>query len=158
MGIRDRIKRRLPIIGAGSGAGGSMPSSSDAAEAPPRAAPAWTPPPEPKSPRGDQPVQEYLQEVTQKNAIVLFMKGSPSNPQCGFSARAASILQSYGQPFEHVDVFLDPDVRQGIKDFSEWPTLPQIYVGGEFMGGSDIVQQMHDNGELKQAIDEATSD
>ena len=157
MGIRDRIKRRLPIIGAGGGSpapSSPAPTPSSGADRP---APAWTPPPEPESPRGDRPVQEYLAEFTSNNKIVLFMKGSPSNPQCGFSARAASILQSYGHSFAHFDVFIDPEVRHGVKEFSDWPTLPQVYVGGEFLGGSDILQQMHDNGELKEAIDEAVS-
>jgi monothiol glutaredoxin len=103
-------------------------------------------------------VQEYLADLTSNNKIVLFMKGSPSNPQCGFSARASAILQSYGHSFEHFDVFVDPEVRQGVKEFSDWPTLPQVYVGGEFLGGSDIVQQMHDNGELREAIDAAMSE
>ena len=82
------------------------------------------------------------------------MKGSPSNPQCGFSARAVSILQSYEKKMVHFDVFIDPEVRQGVKDFSEWPTLPQVYVKGEFLGGSDILQQMHDSGELTQMFEE----
>jgi monothiol glutaredoxin len=155
MGIRDRIKRRLPIIGAG-GSTGSQSNPTPSTPSPvARPAPAWSPPPEPESPRGDRPVQEYLSDLTSSNKIVLFMKGNPSNPQCGFSGRAVSILQSYGHPVEHFDVFLDPEVRQGVKDFSDWPTIPQVYVDGEFLGGSDILQQMHENGELREAIDEA---
>ena len=83
------------------------------------------------------------------------MKGSPTNPQCGFSARAASILSSYDHSFAHFDVFTDGDVRQGVKDFSEWPTLPQVFVKGEFVGGSDILQQMHDSGELAEMLAES---
>ena len=155
MGIRDRIKRRLPIIGAGGNASAPMDSQPAATAPPSRPTPTWSPPPEPESPRGDRPVDEYLKEVIAENKIVLFMKGNPGNPQCGFSARAASILTSYGHDLTHVDVFLDPEVRQGVKDFSDWPTLPQVYVGGEFLGGSDILQQMHENGELKEAIESA---
>ena len=81
------------------------------------------------------------------------MKGSPSNPMCGFSATASSILSSYQVPYEHFDVFSDQDVRDGVKMFSSWPTLPQIYIGGEFMGGCDIITQMHNSGELKQEIE-----
>ena len=79
------------------------------------------------------------------------MKGSPEMPLCGFSANAAGILSSYGE-FSHFDVISDPDVRQGIKDYSTWPTLPQIYVQGEFVGGSDILAQLHNSGELATLI------
>ena len=85
------------------------------------------------------------------------MKGDPGEPQCGFSANAAGILASYGKPNHHVDVLLDPEVRQGIKEFSDWPTIPQIYVGGEFVGGSDILAQMHSAGDLKAQIEAAFS-
>ena len=77
---------------------------------------------------------------------------------CGFSANAAGILQSYGGSFFHVDVIADPEVRQGIKDYSNWPTLPQIYVGGEFLGGSDILMQMHQAGELAELIEQAKTE
>jgi monothiol glutaredoxin len=154
MGIRDKIKRRLPIIG-----GQRTPPPSAAAPRPrPPAAnfkPEWE---EPVSPRGDKPVAEFLKEFTTENKIVLFMKGSPSAPKCGFSASAAGILTSYGKPLAHFDVFLDPGVRSGIKEFSQWPTLPQVYVGGEFLGGSDILSQMHQSGELRQEIDQAFTD
>ena len=113
---------------------------------------------EPKSARGDQDVQTFLTELVGQNKIVLFMKGSPSSPKCGFSANAAGILSSYGIDFAHFDVISDYDVREGVKDFSSWPTLPQIYIGGEFIGGSDILTQMHDSGELKQAIEELPTD
>ena len=77
---------------------------------------------------------------------------------CGFSANAAGILQSYGGDLFHVDVIADPDVRQGVKEYSNWPTLPQIYVGGEFLGGSDILMQMHQAGELGEIIEKARSE
>jgi len=111
---------------------------------------------EPKSARGDQSVEEFLQELVASNNVVLFMKGSPVQPLCGFSANAAGILGGYGE-FTHFDVISDPDVRQGIKDFSVWPTLPQIYIGGEFVGGSDILRQMHEAGDLGKLINPETS-
>ncbi len=154
MGLRDKIKRRLPIIG-----GRSVPPPSAAAPRPrPPAAdftPEWE---EPASPRGEQPVAEFLKEFTTTNKIAIFMKGSPDAPKCGFSANAAGILATYGKPMAHFDVFLDPEVRSGIKEFSQWPTLPQIYVGGEFLGGSDILAQMHQSGELREEIERAFSE
>ena len=78
-------------------------------------------------------------------------------PQCGFSANAVAILSGYGQAIKHVDVISDPAVRQGVKEFSNWPTIPQIYVGGEFLGGSDILAQMHQSGELGEVISAAVS-
>ena len=100
---------------------------------------------------------EYIDEVVKNNTVVLFMKGSPAQPQCGFSATAAGILQGYGVDIHHVDILRDPEVRQGIKEYSNWPTLPQVYVGGEFLGGSDILRQMHEQGELKEAIEGASA-
>ena len=96
-----------------------------------------------------------MDDLVQNNKVVLFMKGSPSSPKCGFSANAAGILGSYGKPIAHCDVLSDPEIRQEIKDYSQWPTIPQIYVAGEFLGGSDIVRQMHESGELKECIDAA---
>lgn len=87
--------------------------------------------------------------------IVLYMKGVPQQPMCGFSARAAAILASYGKPFHTVDILQDQAKRQGIKEFSNWPTIPQVYVGGEFLGGSDILMKMHEKGELAEVIEEA---
>ena len=83
---------------------------------------------------------------------------SHHSPMCGFSANAAGILQSYGGEFFHVDVIADPEVRQGVKEYSNWPTLPQVYVGGEFLGGSDILMQMHQAGELSEVIEKARSE
>lgn len=99
-------------------------------------------------------VQSELANVVNTNKVVLFMKGSPHMPQCGFSARASQILGSYGVPFHHVNVLADPEVRQGVKTFSQWPTIPQIYIGGEFVGGSDILMEMHQNGELEEMLRE----
>jgi monothiol glutaredoxin len=109
-------------------------------------------------PRGDRSPTEVIDELVKANKIVLFMKGSPMSPKCGFSAKAAGILGSYNRPLAHFDVLSDPGVRQEIKEFSQWPTLPQVYVGGEFLGGSDILRQMHQSGELKECLDEAFGD
>ena len=87
--------------------------------------------------------------------IFVFMKGSKLMPQCGFSNNVVQILHSLGVPFETFDVLSDIDIRQGIKEFSNWPTIPQVYVNGEFMGGSDILIEMYNNGELKEKIEVA---
>jgi monothiol glutaredoxin len=85
--------------------------------------------------------------------IILFMKGTPDAPQCGFSSRVAMILKDAGQPFAAFDVLSDPTVRQGIKDYGNWPTIPQLYVNGELVGGSDIIGEMFESGELKTLLD-----
>src|SRR3546814_16038215 len=87
-----------------------------------------------------------LDEIVSKNDIVLFMKGTALFPQCGFSSRAVAILDHLGVAFETVDVLQDPEIRQGIKDYSDWPTVPQLYVKGEFVGGSDIMMEMFEIG------------
>ncbi|NML06350.1 Grx4 family monothiol glutaredoxin [Sphingomonas sp. G-3-2-10] len=94
--------------------------------------------------------QARIQELVDSNDVLLFMKGSPLFPQCGFSNRAISILNHLGVEFESVDVLQDQGVRQGIKAFSDWPTIPQLYVKGEFVGGSDIMMEMYESGELSQ--------
>ncbi len=94
-----------------------------------------------------------IDALVKANEIVLFMKGTPLFPQCGFSSRAIAILDHLGQPFETVDVLADQEIRQGIKAFSDWPTIPQLYVKGEFVGGSDIMMEMFESGELKQLVD-----
>jgi len=88
------------------------------------------------------------------NDVVLFMKGTPLFPQCGFSSRAVAILDHCGVVYESVDVLQDMEIRQGIKTYSEWPTIPQLYVKGEFLGGSDIMMEMFEAGELQQMLDE----
>ena len=94
-----------------------------------------------------------IDEIVKNNDIVLFMKGTALFPQCGFSSRAVAILDHLGVPFETVDVLQDAEIRQGIKDYSDWPTIPQLYVKGEFVGGSDIMMEMFQAGELQQLID-----
>jgi monothiol glutaredoxin len=89
-----------------------------------------------------------IDAVVKANSVVLFMKGSPLFPQCGFSSRAVAILDHLGVTYESVDVLQDQGIRQGIKTYSDWPTIPQLYVGGEFVGGSDIMMEMYESGEL----------
>lgn len=96
--------------------------------------------------------KERIGEIVRKNDVVLFMKGTPLFPQCGFSGRAISILDHLGVPFETVDVLQDQEIRQGIKAYSDWPTIPQLYVKGEFVGGSDIMMEMFESGELQQLV------
>jgi monothiol glutaredoxin len=95
-----------------------------------------------------------IAEIVGRNDVVLFMKGTALFPQCGFSSRAVAILDHLGVGFETVDVLQDPEIRQGIKDYSDWPTVPQLYVKGEFVGGSDIMMEMYEAGELQQLLDE----
>jgi monothiol glutaredoxin len=92
------------------------------------------------------------QDVT-SNPVVLYMKGTPVFPQCGFSAAVVQILTELGVKFKGVDVLTDPEIRQGIKEFSSWPTIPQLYVKGEFVGGCDIIREMAETGELKQLLE-----
>ena len=99
-------------------------------------------------------ISERIGEIVKNNDIVLFMKGTALFPQCGFSSRAVAILDHLGVPFETVDVLQDAEIRQGIKDYSDWPTVPQLYVKGEFVGGSDIMMEMFQAGELQQLLDE----
>ena len=96
--------------------------------------------------------QARIAELVQSNQVMLFMKGTPLFPQCGFSSRAIAILERIGTPFETVDVLQDPEIRQGIKAYSDWPTVPQLYVKGEFVGGSDIMMEMFESGELQQLV------
>jgi monothiol glutaredoxin len=93
-----------------------------------------------------------IAEIVGKNEIVLFMKGTPLFPQCGFSSRAIAILDRLDAGYETVDVLQDAEIRQGIKEYSEWPTIPQLYVKGEFVGGSDIMMEMFESGELQQLL------
>ncbi|HMI40560.1 MAG TPA: Grx4 family monothiol glutaredoxin [Sphingomicrobium sp.] len=95
-----------------------------------------------------------IEDIVKGNDIVLFMKGTVLFPQCGFSSRAVAILDHLGAKYETVDVLQDPEIRGGIKDYSEWPTIPQLYVRGEFVGGSDIMMEMFESGELQQLVGE----
>jgi len=97
-------------------------------------------------------VQEQLKEVIESNEVVLFMKGTPDFPQCGFSGRTSQILKACDTRFASVDVLADDAVRQGIKEYSNWPTVPQLYVRGEFIGGCDIMTQLYESGELQKIL------
>jgi monothiol glutaredoxin len=97
-------------------------------------------------------VSNRIDEIVKKSDIVLFMKGTALFPQCGFSSRAVAILDHLGVAFETVDVLQDPEIRNGIKEYSDWPTVPQLYVKGEFVGGSDIMMEMFEAGELQQLL------
>jgi monothiol glutaredoxin len=99
-------------------------------------------------------VRDRIEEVVKNNDVVLFMKGTPLFPQCGFSSRAIAILDHLGVKYETVDVLQDPEIRAGIKDYSDWPTVPQLYVKGEFLGGSDIMMEMFQAGELQALVEE----
>ena len=98
----------------------------------------------------DSTVQDRIRDQIAEAPVVLFMKGTPVFPQCGFSAAVVQILSHLGIKFKGIDVLADPSVRQGIKEFSSWPTIPQLYVKGEFVGGCDIIREMFETGELEQ--------
>ena len=101
-------------------------------------------------------VQQRIDEIVKNNRVVLFMKGTAQFPMCGFSGRAVQILKACGvTDLKTVNVLEDEAVRQGIKDYANWPTIPQLYVKGEFIGGSDIMMEMYQNGELKQLFEQA---
>jgi monothiol glutaredoxin len=97
-------------------------------------------------------INEKIKDIINKNDVVLFMKGTPDVPQCGFSMTVCNILKELKVKFSGVDVLADPEIRQGIKDFSNWPTVPQLYVKGEFIGGCDIAKEMYEKGELQKII------
>ena len=99
-------------------------------------------------------VNARISDLVTSNDVVLFMKGTPLFPQCGFSSRAIAILDHCGVAYESVDVLQDMEIRQGIKTFSDWPTIPQLYVKGEFVGGSDIMMEMFEAGELQAMLNE----
>ena len=101
--------------------------------------------------------QTRIAQIVSSNPVVLFVKGTPLFPQCGFSSRAIAILDHLGVQYESVDVLQDMEVRQGIKQFSDWPTIPQLYVKGEFVGGSDIMMEMYEAGELQDLVADLTA-
>jgi monothiol glutaredoxin len=98
------------------------------------------------------PLREQIQTAIDENPVILFMKGTPEQPMCGFSARTVAILQSVGQPFAAVNVLPDPSIRQELSALSNWPTIPQLFIDGELVGGCDIVTEMYESGELQQAL------
>ena len=100
----------------------------------------------------DNPLRDAIAEAIRDNKVILFMKGTPEQPMCGFSARAAGALQAVGVPFAAVDILPDPRIRQELSALSEWPTIPQLFVDGQLVGGCDIVTEMYESGELAQAL------
>jgi monothiol glutaredoxin len=100
----------------------------------------------------DNPIREAIAEAISSNSVILFMKGNPEQPACGFSARSVAALQALGAPFAAVDILPDPRIRQELSELSQWPTIPQLFVKGELVGGCDIVTEMYESGELAEAI------
>ena len=95
-----------------------------------------------------------IEEKVKNNKVMLYMKGNPDFPQCGFSAHTVEILRSYGIPFETEDVLANPEIRDGVKRYSNWPTIPQVYINGKFVGGCDILHELHERGELAPMLKE----
>jgi monothiol glutaredoxin len=102
-------------------------------------------------------IRKTIEDTITGNRVVLFMKGTKNFPQCGFSARVVEILKKCGAEFKDINVLTDPTLRQGIKDFSNWPTIPQVYIDGKFVGGSDILMEMFQSGELQKLLTEKAS-
>lgn len=100
-------------------------------------------------------IQQKIEQLVNDNKVLVFMKGSKLMPQCGFSNNVVQILNTLGVPYETVDVLQDHEIRQGIKEYSNWPTIPQVYINGEFLGGSDILIELYQNGELEQIVEVA---
>lgn len=150
--IKNRIKSRLGIINpeAPRPASTFTPATSGEAEERPK----WTPPPRPEPLTAEQAREAFAKEIAE-HPVFIYMKGTPRAPQCGFSAATVAVFDELGFPYETRNVLADPTVRAEIKEFSDWPTIPQIYVGGEFIGGCDIVREMNENGELKTMVEEA---
>ena len=103
----------------------------------------------------DEKILAEIKNDIASNTIILFVKGTKEAPRCGFSARTIALFQEIGQPFKVVDILPDPRIRETLSSFSNWPTIPQVFIKGKFIGGSDIVLEMHEDGELKKLIDEA---
>ena len=103
----------------------------------------------------EKSTKDKIQNIIDENEVLLFMKGTPIMPQCGFSAAVVGVLSHMGIKYNSVNVLEDPEIREGIKEFSDWPTIPQLYVKKEFVGGCDIIREMHESGELTQYLNEA---
>ena len=99
---------------------------------------------------------DRIKQQVNENAIIIYMKGTPQMPMCGFSSRTIEVLKSYGKEFAYVNIIADPEVHRALPGFSEWPTFPQVFVGGEFIGGCDITLEMHERGELEAVLAAAT--
>ena len=103
-------------------------------------------------PQTSNPIRDAIAEAIRENPVILFMKGTPEQPMCGFSARTVAALQSLGAPFAAVDILPDPRIRQELSALSQWPTIPQLFVNGELVGGADIVAEMYESGELAETL------
>ena len=103
-------------------------------------------------------VHEIIKEQIASNQILIYMKGSPNSPQCGFSSQASQALMSFGEPFSYIDILANPEIRANLPEISDWPTFPQLFVAGELVGGCDIILEMFESGELHEIIREAVSD
>ena len=99
-------------------------------------------------------INDRIKEQLDTNAVILYIKGTPDFPQCGFSSQAVAALKKIGKPFSYVNFFEDPEIREGLKVYSNWPTFPQLYVKGELIGGCDIMMEMYENGELSELLNE----
>jgi monothiol glutaredoxin len=110
------------------------------------------------SDESSNPLRDEIQKAISENRVILFMKGTPQQPACGFSARTVAVLQTVGQPFAAVDILPDPRIRQELSALSNWPTVPQLFVEGELIGGADIVAEMYQSGELQEALGLETAD
>ena len=104
------------------------------------------------SEQASNPIRDAIAQAIDDNPVILFMKGTPDQPRCGFSARTAGALQALGAPFAAVDILPDPRIREALSELSNWPTIPQLFINGELVGGADIVTEMYENGELAQAL------
>ena len=98
-------------------------------------------------------INDRIKDQIDNNSVLLYMKGTPDFPQCGFSGQTVGALKALGKPFGYVNIFEDPDIREGLKVYSNWPTFPQLYINGELIGGCDIVVEMYNSGELKELLD-----
>ena len=99
-------------------------------------------------------INDRIKEQLDTNAVMLYIEGTPDFPQCGFSSQAVAALKKIGKPFSYVNIFEDPEIREGLKVYSNWPTFPQLYVKGELIGGCDIMMEMYENGELSELLNE----
>ena len=102
-------------------------------------------------------VLERIKEQVENNKVIIYMKGTPQMPQCGFSSKTSEALKQCGAEFAYVNILMDPEIFQNLPKFADWPTFPQVYIGGEFVGGCDITLELHEKGELKKMIEEVTS-
>ena len=98
-------------------------------------------------------IKQQIEKDIKDNKVMIYMKGTPDFPQCGFSGQVVSVLKSYDVPFKAKNILEDPELRQGIKEFTDWPTIPQIFINGEFVGGCDILTEMHQSGELRKLLE-----